>query len=294
MRRSIAAALGAALAFVVTRAEAHHEALFGPQSSLAVESPAFVSFQSHVHATGRGASYVTETTYLTSAGFAPIAGVPWAISVVQPFTFQYANQPAGDQIGPNTSCGGCFRRENVLVGASYRFDFTGLQRDLGKDGNFALVSASLEPPTGAKDYRAFHGPVNGIIAAMAGVEWKSLSAVALGYFRRNSRDGDGAKKGDNALVGVGVAFTPVDEDDRMFSLQLGFGAEIHARDVASGSTVDDTGGIIWLLSPTVVWSPIHGMRLFTLVSLPIAQRPRNESLEDRFRCGLGLIYAFGH
>lgn len=283
-----------ALLLVATNAHAHHEALFGPQSSLAVESPAFFSFQSHVHATGRGASYVTETTYLTSAGFAPVGGVPLSINVVQPFTYQYANTPGGDQIGPNTSCGGCFRRENVLLGASYRIDFPGLARALGKDGNFALVSASIEPPTGAKDYPAFHGPVNGIVAAMTGIEWKSLSAVALGYFRRNSRDGNGAKKGDNALVAVGVAFTPVDEDDRMFSLQLGFGAEIHARDVASGRTVDDTGGVVWLLSPTVVWSPMHGLRLFSLVSLPVHQQPRNEASEDRFRLGLGLIYAFGY
>ena len=50
------------------------------------------------------------------------------------------------------------------------FDFTGLQREWGKDGNFALVSGAVEVPTGNKDYSPFQGPFNFIGAGMLGFE----------------------------------------------------------------------------------------------------------------------------
>lgn len=292
MNRWLGASVAIAVALAAPRAAAHHEALFGPQSSLAVESPAFASLQMHVRATGSGASYATETTYIASAGFSPVRDLPWGITLVQPFTYEVARTPAGDQIGPSSSCGGCFRRENLLVGTQYRFDFTSLQRELGKDGNFALLSASLEPPTGNKDYPAFHGPANGIVAAMAGLEWRSLSAVLLGYYRINAEDGAGAKKGNNALAGIGLAYTPLDEEDRMVSFQLGVADEIHARDVEGSSAIDASGGWEILVSPTIVWSPASQLRFFTLASLPVAQDYRSAAQEDRWRAGLGVIYAF--
>ncbi len=291
-RRRVQAAIAGTTLLAASDAAAHHEALFGPQSSLAVESPAFASGQAHVHATGSGASYATETTYITSAGFSPIRGLPWGITIVQPFTYEVARSPSGNQVGPSSSCAGCSHRENLLVGTQYRFDFTSLQRELGKDGNFVLLSASLELPTGNKDYPAFHGPVNGIVAAMAGLEWKSLSTVLLSYYRINTEDGAGAKKGNNALVGVGFAYTPLDEEDRMVSFQLGIADEIHARDRADKTLIDSSGGWELLLSPTVVWSPAARLRFFALVSLPVVQDYRSAAQEDRWRAGLGMIYAF--
>lgn len=291
-KQRIGASLAVAMMLAAPDAAAHHEALFGPQSSLAVESPAFASLQMHVRATGSGASYATENTYIASAGFSPVHGVPWGVTLVQPFTYEVARTPAGDQVGPSSSCAGCFHRENLLVGTQYRFDFTSLQRELGKDGNFALLSASLEPPTGNKDYAAFHGPVNGIVAAMAGLEWQSLSAVLLGYYRINAQDGAGAKKGNNALVGIGFAYTPLDAEDRMVSFQLGIADEVHERDREGSSAVDASGGWEVLVSPTLVWSPAARLRMFALASLPVTQSYRSSAQEDRWRAGLGMIYAF--
>lgn len=271
---------------------AHHEALFGPQSSLAVESPYFVSMQMHVHAVGSGKSYADETTYILSAGAAPVRNVPWALAVVQPFTYEYARTPSGDQTGPFSSCGGCSARENPLIATSYRFDFTGLQQLTGKDGNFALVSGSIEPPLGNKDYREFHGPFNFIVAALAGLEWREWSTVALGYYRVNLADSVGSKKGNNSLLGIGGAYTPID-DDQVLSFQLGAAVEVHERDVLLGTPIEATGGWEMLASPTVVWSPAPHLRFFTLVSLPIAQNYRAATPNDRWRSGLGMIYAFG-
>ena len=273
-------------------AGAHHEALFGPQSSLAVESEAFVSLQGHEHVTGVGASATQESTYILSAGITPFRAVPWSVTLVQAYTFQTTPSPTGNQTGPFSSCGGCFSRENMLVSTSYRFDFAGLQRLTGKDGNFALVSGSLEPPTGAKDYPAFRGPWNGILAAMAGIEWSHFSTVALGYYRLNATDASGSKKGNNWLGGLGFAYTPLDAHDGLFSVQLGLAAEVHERDVLGGNEIAASGGAELFTSPTVVWSPEAHMRFFTYVSLPVTQSYRSPSQEDRWRAGVGVIYSF--
>src|SRR5262249_42011125 len=148
------------------------------QSSLAVESEGFVSLQTHVHAYGINGQQTTETTSILSGGFHPIADVPLGVAVVQPFTYQTSRAPTPDgSTGPFTACDGCLRMENTLVAAQYRFDFSPLQDEWAKDGNFALVSAAIEPPTGNKDYAPFHGPFNFIGAGMVGLERGPWSVV---------------------------------------------------------------------------------------------------------------------
>jgi hypothetical protein len=274
-----------------SRANAHHEALFGPQASLAVESAGFVSLQAHEHVFGTGSSLDRETAYITSAGVAPIRGIPWSVTLVQSFTYENAVSPQGDRTGPLSSCHSCFEMENVLLSTSYRIDFAGLNRSTGKDGNFALVSGSLEPPTGTKDYAPFHGPVNGIFAAMVGFEWSHYAMVGLGYYRLNARDDTGSKKGNNWLAGAGFAYTPLDEADRVISVQLGLAAEGQDPDVIdSFDTV--SGGWEVFASPTLVWMAAPGVRFFTYVSLPLAQHYDADYQLDRWRAGAGIVYSF--
>jgi hypothetical protein len=289
-----AAATIVASVFVFARpALAHHEALFGPQSSLAVESQGFASAQVFVHAYGINGQETPETTMIASAGVSPFRDVPLGFTLIQPFTYQTARNPtpAGSS-GPFSACDGCFRMENTLVAAQYRFDFTGLQRAFGKDGNFALVSAALEVPTGSKDYSPFQGPFDAIFAGMVGVEKGAWSSVALGYYRRNTPDFTSSKKGDNALVALGAAFTPIDEDGRMLSFQLGVGYEHHLRDVSNGTVIDGSGGGQVLVSPTIVGSPAKHLRVFALVAIPAAQSMRADDVVDRWRAGFGVIYSF--
>ena len=81
------AVLAAGIVFASSkRAGAHHEALFGPQSSLAVESEGFVSLQAHEHVFGTGDSYDQETNYILSGGITPFRKIPWSFAVVQSFT----------------------------------------------------------------------------------------------------------------------------------------------------------------------------------------------------------------
>jgi hypothetical protein len=58
---------------------AHHEAIFGPQSSLVLSSPAFVSLQTF----SRTTLYGTETTGLVSAGVTPF-NFPLSFTAIVP------------------------------------------------------------------------------------------------------------------------------------------------------------------------------------------------------------------
>ncbi len=272
-------------------AAAHHEALFGPQSSLAVESSGFFSVQMHAKAIGTGASYDRESVYILSGGISPIRRIPWTLTLVQPFTYEAAHTPTPSSVGPLAMCD-CFARENLIVNNSYRFDFKGLQRAWENDGNFALVSAAFELPTGNKEAEPFHGPSNYIIAGMTGIGWHSLAGVVLGYYRINSSDSTGSKKGNNLLGGLGLTYTPIDEPGQLISVQLGLAAEFHERDVDRGAAVTDSGGWELFASPTVVWEPAERLRFFAYVSLPFAQDYRSVTQEDRWRSGLGAIYSF--
>jgi hypothetical protein len=292
-RSRSAAVLAGALAFFTSRsAAAHHEALFGPQSSLAVESEAFVSLQVHEHATGSGAGYEREATFVVSGGISPLREIPWTITLVVPVTYDYARTPMGLRTGPYSSCRGCFAPEDLLLSTSYRFAFKALERATGKDGNFALLSASLEPPTGAKDYAPLKGPTNYLFAGMLGFEWRQFATVALGYYRVDALDYADAKKGNNGLAAVGFAYTPVDEDSRMVSLQLGLAGEIHERDVLGGAPIAATGGAEFFASPTVLWGPSKHLRFFLYGSLPLVQSYRAAFEVDRWRAGTGMIYSF--
>jgi hypothetical protein len=207
-------------------------------------------------------------------------------------TYDYALTPAGLHAGPYSSCRGCFAPENLLLSTSYRFPFKALERATGKDGNFALLSASLEPPTGAKDYQPFQGPTNYLFAGMLGFEWRQLAAVVLGYYRVDALDYQGSKKGNNALGALGFAYTPVDEDARMVSLQIGLAGELHERDVLGGTAVSASGGSEIFASPTILWGPSKHLRFFLYGSLPLVESYRAAFQVDRWRAGTGVIYSF--
>jgi hypothetical protein len=292
-KRAVAATATMLWIFWPAMARAHHEALFGPQSSLAVESQGFASVQTHVHAYGINGQETTETITIVSGGFSPIPNVPWGIALIQPFTYQTTRVPTpAGSTGPFSACDGCFHMENALVSTQYRFDFTDLQHAWGRDGNFALLSAAVEPPTGNKDYRPLHGPINFIGAAMTGLERGAFSTVLLGYYRLNTPDATSSRKGDNFLASIGLAYTPLDEANAMISFQLGLGKEYHFRDVANGASVDASGGSEYLVTPAVVGSPLRHLRIFATVTLPVAQAYRNDGQIDRWRFGTGLIYSF--
>jgi len=264
-------------------ARAHHEAIFGPQSSLVFSSPGFLSMQLFSRKLGSGDASRQETTALVSAGFSPFDGVPLSFTVIA---------PASHVAGPGTEAR--TGPEDLVVGTRYRFDLTGLQRRWDKDGNFLLGMAAAELPVGNIDHASFHGPLGGMFAGLGSVERGSFSAIGYGFYKLHGSY-ENAKKGDNLFLGGGVAWTPWDEPGgRLFSVQLGWSHESYFKDSVAGVTDERTGGTAMLVHPTLVLGPGGNLLLFALCSIPVWQSYANPANEDRWRVGGGVTWLFGH
>src|SRR5437868_1323479 len=100
----------AASAITAVPAYAHHEALFGPQSSAALSAPQFLSTQIFDTERGKGTDKTHATTTVFSGGVRPFR-VPISISFVAPFSIE--TRPDG-----TTKRG----MEDSLLAARYRWD----------------------------------------------------------------------------------------------------------------------------------------------------------------------------
>ena len=262
-------------------ASAHHEAIFGPQSSLFLSAPAYVSTQVFSRRLG-DSERTQESTGLVSAGISPFSRVPISFTVIVPASVIVA--PAQTTVGV----------EDAIVGARYRYDLKALQERFGAEGNFLMAMAAVEVPTGNVDHRAFRGPLDYMGAALGSVERPPFSWLAYAFYRRNGLVDD-RRTGDHLLVVGGGAYTPWDDPktERLVSFQLGLSYETYFRSTVAGVPQTD-GGRAFLVHPTVVWGPGHRVLLFALMTLPIAQSYRDEAQEERWRVGAGAMFLFGH
>lgn len=264
-------------------AHAHHEAIFGPQSSLVFSSPGFVSLQLFSRRLGSGSAGRQESTGLVSAGFSPFDGVPLSFTVIAPAS-HIAGPGAEARTGP----------EDLVVGSRYRFDLTGLQSRWNSQGNFLLGMAAAELPLGNVDHPALQGPLGGMFAALGSVERGPFSAIGYGFYKLHGSSG-GQKRGDNLFLGGGVAWTPSEEPGgRLFSAQLGWSYESYFKNRVAGALDDGTGGTAVLAHPTLVFGPGGNLLVFALCSIPVWQSYRNPADEDRWRVGGGVTWLFGH
>jgi hypothetical protein len=273
----------AATAALPAPARAHHEAIFGPQSSLVLSAPSYASVQTFSRQLGTAGARTQESTMMLSAGVTPFGSVPLSVSAALPMS------------SIDTLDGGDAARrglEDAILGVRYRLDLSGLQERFGKDGNYVMGMAAIELPTGSVDHAAFRGPLDGMLAATAGIERGPLSWNAYGFYRRHGREADGARAGDNVFVGGGMAYTPFDDParERLISLQLGVSYEIYRRHSEAGVPVPDSGGSGLYLHPTVVWGPGGRMLLFATTSLPALEDYSNPADNNRWRAGAGIIF----
>jgi len=263
-------------------ARAHHEAIFGPQSSLVFSSPGFVSLQLFSRRLGSGGSTRQETTGLVSAGVSPFGGVPLSFTVIAPAS-HIAGPGSEARTGP----------EDLVVGSRYRLDLTGLQSRWNSEGNFLLGMAAAELPVGNIDHPSFHGAPGGLFAALGSVERGPFSAIGYGFYKLHGSSG-GDKKGDNLFLGGGVAWTPWEEPGgRLFSAQLGWSYESYFQNRVAGALVEESGGTAVLAHPTLVVGPGGKLLVFALCSIPLWQSYRNPADEDRWRVGAGVTWLFG-
>lgn len=262
-------------------AEAHHEAIFGPQSSLVLSAPAFLSAQSYTRTLAQPES--GETNALVSGGFTPFQRVPLSLTAIL----------TGSRIASLDQQR--YGVENIILGARYRYDLDGMIERFHRDGNFLLAMAAVEPPTGNVEHPAFDGPWNSMFAVLASVERGPLSAIAYAFGRHHGTNDVGDHVGDDLFLGGGVAWTPIDDSirGRLLSVQLGYSHEEYARNAMAGMDVILSGGRMDLVHPTIVGGIGHHWLAFVVVSVPVHSEMRTDAQKDLWRAGGGLVYLFG-
>jgi hypothetical protein len=273
----------AVVALAAAPARAHHEAIFGPHSSLMLSAPSFASLQTFSRQLGTADARTQESTLVLSIGLTPFRSVPLSFSATLPASsIDTLNGAGGSQRG----------LEDAIIGARYRWDLTGLQQRFGKDGNYVLAMGAVELPTGSVDHPAFSGPLDGMTALVAGIERGPLSWNGYGLYRRHGTDAAGARAGDNLFLGGGMAYTPFDDPvrEKLISLQLGVSYEIYARDTEAGAAVAASGGRGLYVHPTVVWGPGGRILVFAMTSLPVVETYRDAADNNRWRVGAGVVF----
>ncbi|MGV3525275.1 MAG: hypothetical protein ACO1RX_13675 [Candidatus Sericytochromatia bacterium] len=263
-------------------ARAHHEIIFGPQSSTMLTADRYISLQAFSRQTGSDRERTQESNALLSFGFNPVPEVPFGFTVIAPSALI---SPLDGQGGGKSGI------EDIILAARYRYDLTELQSLWGKEGNFILGMTGLEIPNGAIDYEPFQGTLDTLGALMLSLEYGPFSGISYAYYRHSPTDFAGNKSGDNLFLGGGLAYTPIDED-MLLSFQLGFSYENYYRNATGGEMDPMSGGRGLILHPTVVYSPGYGLQFFGVFSLPIWQAYANPLDQDRFRIGTGVVYMF--
>jgi hypothetical protein len=285
---TIARVTGAALllAGVLVRPavlNAHHEAIFGPQSSLILSANNFVSVQVFSRVAGTSDSKSRETTGLVSTGLRVTRRLPLTFTAILPYSWISTSA--------HSATSGA---EDVVLGLRYRHDLKGLQAKWDREGNFLMGMGAFELNNGTIDHRAWSGPLDSLAAALGSLEWGPWSAIGYTLGRVNVEDSARNKDGNIVSVGGGVAYTP-DEDfqtGRLFSYQVGWSFEHRGRDRVDGQPGSDTGGNELFLHPTFVYSPGHDLLLFGMVSVPVRREFEDPASQDGYRFGTGVLYGW--
>ena len=85
MKRTILV-FGLSTVALAAPARAHHEAIFGPQSSLVLSAPTFASVQTFSRQLGTAGARTQESTMLLTAGVTPLRSVPVSVSLALPMS----------------------------------------------------------------------------------------------------------------------------------------------------------------------------------------------------------------
>lgn len=262
---------------------AHHEAIFGPQSSLVLSAERFVSLQVFGRQEGIAASKTHETTALVSAGARISKRLPLTFTAILPYSWISAPGQAGTS-----------GVEDVVLGLRYRHDLKGLQEKWDREGNFLMGMGAFELNNGTIDHPAWTGPLDTLGAVLGSLERGNWSVIGYGVGRFNVESAEGDKDGNDLSLGGGLAYTPNEDfqTGRLFSFQAGCSLEHLSRDRVQGQPDPGTGGNELFLHPTVVYSPGHDVLFFGLMSVPVWRDVEDPSTQDGPRFGTGVLYAW--
>jgi hypothetical protein len=267
------------LAPVQTRA--HHEAIFGPQSSILMSQESFGSAQAFTRRLRGPEGAMQDTTFLLSGGLSPFQRLPLSFVLTLPASYETGGGEDGH-----------LHLEDLIVGARYRLNLARLGDRLGGEA-FLLLSAALELPTGTA-HDGFGPNLSALPAALASFERGRLSTILFAFAGLNGDDSAGSRQGHELFLGGGVGYAIVASPDRLLSAQLGASYERRFHDRISGEPVLKSGGRAVLLSPTLVAGFGDHWQVFAMASLPVYGTASDPDISERWRAGLGIIYAFGH
>jgi hypothetical protein len=272
-----------------TTVYAHHEAMFGPQSSAVLSPGIFISAQLFDKEEGKDDQERRETTTVYSVGVTPVKGKPLSIAFVLPMTF------ASGVPDPSTPGSASHGFEDTLLSARYRVDAKGLASSWGLDQTYVMGVGGLEMPTGTIDHPFGEGAFGQIVAGLFSVEKRPVAAIAYAYYHHRGEH-NGLRDSGNMFAGTGVAYTPIDDEARgkLFSLQLGLSYEQTFASEINGVPQADSGASGIFLHPGVVFSATPSVQFFGLVSLPLAQQWNSVVDRQRFRLGTGVIWILAH
>jgi hypothetical protein len=281
--RGVAAILLAGLLVRPASVEAHHEAIFGPQSSLVLSLDRYISFQVFTRELGSSDYKTNETTTLVGVGVRVSKRRPLTFAAIVPYS--WISVPAQPRVSGT---------EDVLLGLRYRHDLKGLQAKWNREGNFLMGMGAFELNNGTIDHPAWSGPVDGIGAVLGSLERGKWSAIGYSVARFNAENSQGSKDGDHVFLGGGFAYTPNEdfETGRLFSYQVGWSFEHYAQDRVKGHPDSNSGGDEVLLHPTFVYSPGHTLLFFGVVSVPVWRDFNDVWSQDRYRLGTGVLFSW--
>ena len=273
----------------VTPAFAHHEAMFGPQSSAVLSPGIFLSAQVFDKETGKGDEQRRETTTVYSIGFKPMKKRPLSIAFVLPATFAAGAQDPGS---PDAATRGW---EDSLVSARYRFETPRVAESLGFDESYAMAVGGLEMPTGTFDHPFGKGAFGQVAAGLFSLEKRPLAFITYVYYHRRGVY-DGTRDSGNTFAGGGLAYTPIDDEEhgKLLSFQVGMSYERTFKSEENGLPLADSGGSGVFIHPGIVFDITPTVQMFGLVSLPLSQRWNSVVDEQRFRLGTGSIWILKH
>jgi hypothetical protein len=268
---------------------AHHEAMFGPQSSAVLSPGIFLSALVFDKETGKDDKERRETTTVYSFGFKPLKKQPLSMAFVIPMTF------AGGAPDPNAPGARPHGFEDMLISARYRVDTPGVAKALGLDQSYVMGVGGVELPTGTFDHAFGKGALGEIAAGLFSLEKKPFATITYVYYHHRGVY-EGLRDSGNTFAGGGLAYTPIDDEEqgKLFSMQLGLSYERLFQSQVNGLTVPDSGASGVFIHPGVVFDISHSVQAFGLVSLPLSQQYNSIVDRQRFRLGTGIIWILKH
>jgi len=268
---------------------AHHEAMFGPQSSAVLSPGIFLSALVFDKETGKDDKERRETTTVYSVGFKPVKSRPLSMAFVVPMTF------AGGAPDPNSPGAKSRGFEDMLVSARYRVETPGAAKAFGVDESYVMAVGGVELPTGTFDHDFGKGAFGEIAAGLWSLEKKPFATIAYVYYHHRGVY-DGVRDSGNTFAGGGLAYTPIDDEEhgRLFSMQIGLSYERMFQSEENGAIVADSGASGVFIHPGLVFDITPTLQAFALVSLPLSQTYNSIVDRQRFRFGTGIIWILKH